>query len=480
MFSREYDEKIQNWIAENRDTMVSMWMDLVRVPSVRGEAAPDAPFGEDCAQALAKATGYGEAMGFETRLEAARGYGLVSYGQGEKTIGLFGHSDVVPAGDGWLLTEPFEPVLRDGVVIGRGCRDNKDGVMASLFAARILRECNIPLKSRLQIYIGSCEESGMGDLINFVANEKMPDLCLVPDASYPCSLGEKGHLKQWNRCKTPLVDVLDFHGDGAFNIVLDYAEAKLAYTPRRLAELTEKVRGQEAFTLFQTSEGDIMLTAKGASKHSAYPEGSVNAALLICSLLADCETLCDSDRAQLGTVARLMEGYYGEAMGIGFQEPGFGKLTCTNGMVKVEEGLLSVAVDIRYGTGLESQKLEELLDEAWTAAGWETTYRDNHHGVKADADSPIPALLTDLACRLTGKAYKPYWMNGGTYSRHLKNSFTVGSQLPDPNSKAVAPQLPAGHGSAHQRDEFCLVDDYLLGVRMLTHAILACDAAIHE
>ena len=480
MICKEYDEKIQKWIEENRDTMVSMWMELIRVPSVRSEPGPDAPFGEACAQALAKATGYGAAMGFETRLEAARGYGLVSYGQGEKTIGLFGHSDVVPAGDGWLLTEPFAPVLRDGVVIGRGCRDNKNGVLASLFAAKLLRECQIPLKSRLQIYIGSNEESGMGDLINFVANEKMPDISLIPDANYPCSLGEKGHLKQWNRCKTPLVDVLDFHGEGAFNIVLDYAYARLAYTPQRLAELTEKTRGQEAFTLSQTAEGDIMLTAKGASKHSAYPEGSVNAALLICALLADCTTLCDSDREQLGTVARLMDGYYGEAMGIGFQEPGFGKLTCTNGMVEVTDRLLSVAVDIRYGTGLDSEKLEQLLDEAWHSAGWETTYRDNHHGVKVDPNSPIPGLLTELACQLSGQEYKPYWMNGGTYCRHLKNGFTVGSRMADPNSKAVIPQLPAGHGGAHQRDEYCPVDEFLMGLRMLVHAILVCDEAINQ
>lgn len=480
MICKEYDEKIRGWIAENRERMVDMWLDLVRIPSVRSEPAPGAPFGVPCAQALKKATDYGTAMGFDTRLEADRGYSLICWGQGEKTIGLFGHSDVVPAGDGWLYAKPFEPVIRDGVVFGRGCGDNKSGVMASLFAAQIIKECGLPLKSRLQVFVGSNEESGMADMEAFVAHEKMPDISLVPDSRYPCSLGEKGHLKQWNRCKTPLTDILDFHGDGAFNIVLDLAKVTLRYTPERMAELERKVSGNDAFMLERTPEGDIALTAKGASKHSAYPDGSVNAMVLACKVLADCETLCAEDRRQMGTLVDFMGDHYGTGLGIAFEEPGFQKLTCTNGMVKVEGGLLSASVDIRYGAGMPGDRLEALLDKAWGEAGWELTYRENHHGAKVDPNSTIPGLLTEATCQVTGQAYEPYWMFAGTYSRHLPNSYTIGGRVEDPDSKAVLPHLPAGHGGAHQRDEHCKVDDFLLGVRLLTHCILACDEEINK
>lgn len=479
MINQEYDLRIQNWIRQKRERMVDMWLDLVRIPSVKGEPEPGAPYGKPCAQALKKATQYAQQMGFSTRLEAERGYSLISYGKGARTIGVFGHSDVVPAGDGWIYAEPFNPVIRDGVVFGRGCADNKAGVMASLFAAQIIKECELPLNSHLQVFVGSNEESGMGDMISFVENEKMPDLCLVPDSTYPCSLGEKGHLKQWNQCETPLADIIGFHGDGAFNIVLDQATVTIKYTPERFAELTEKVKDSKDFTLSRTTDGQILLTATGASKHSASPEGSVNAALLACKLLADCEMLCQTDRKQMRTVSDLMEGYYGTGLGIAFEEPGFGKLTCTNGMVKVEDGKLCVSVDIRYGSGLAAEKLEKQLDKAWSEAGWRLTYRQNHHGASTPPDSPIPAILTAITCEITGQEYKPYWMGGGTYSRHLKNSFTVGSRLRDPASRAVLPELPAGHGGAHQRDEYCIVDDFLLGVRTLIHCILACDEALH-
>ena len=479
MVCKEWDDKIQNWIRENREKMVQMWLDLVRIPSVQGEAAPGAPYGVPCAQALKKATDYAAEMGFETRLEADRGYSLSCYGEGEKTIGLFGHSDVVPAGDGWLYTKPFEPIIRDGVVIGRGCYDNKAGVMASLFATQIIKECGLPLKSRVQVFVGSNEESGMADMVSFVENEKMPDLCLVPDATYPCSLGEKGHLKQWNQCDTPLVDILDFSGGSAFNVVLDSVQVTIRHTPELLAELTAKTTGNDAFGLTQNAEGHILLTAKGASKHSAYPEGSLNATVLACALLGECESLCSSDRHQMQTVARLMDGYYGEGLGIAFEEPGFNKLTCTNGMVKVENGRLCVSVDIRYGSGMPGEKLENLLDQAWESAGWSLMFRNNEHGAKVDPDSPIPEMLTQITCQITGEEYRPYWMFAGTYSRHLHNTYTIGAYVRDPNSKAVLPELPAGHGGAHQRDEVCKVDDFMLGVRLLTNCILACDQAIN-
>jgi succinyl-diaminopimelate desuccinylase len=48
---------------------------------------------------------------------------------------FLGHSDVVPAGDGWT-GDPFQPRVGDGVVIGRGASDMKGGIAAALAAMR--------------------------------------------------------------------------------------------------------------------------------------------------------------------------------------------------------------------------------------------------------------------------------------------------------------------------------------------------------
>lgn len=48
---------------------------------------------------------------------------------------FLGHSDVVPAGNGWTV-DPFEPTVTDGKIIGRGTTDMKGGLAAVLVAMR--------------------------------------------------------------------------------------------------------------------------------------------------------------------------------------------------------------------------------------------------------------------------------------------------------------------------------------------------------
>ena len=185
MIDQVLDQSIRQWLKEHREEILQQWMDLARIPSVRGEAELFAPFGKECARAVHQAADYYRAADIPVRVEEGVHYALADLGEGDTTIALFGHSDVVPAGDGWLYTEPFEPVIRDGYLIGRGVGDNKSGVMASLGALRVLKDCKIPLKSRVRAFIGSNEESGMGDIAVFLKKEEMPTLSLVPDSAFP-------------------------------------------------------------------------------------------------------------------------------------------------------------------------------------------------------------------------------------------------------------------------------------------------------
>ena len=57
MYNQEYDKKICAWLVANRATILDNWMTMIRIPSVRGEAAPKAPFGIECAKAVKTAAG---------------------------------------------------------------------------------------------------------------------------------------------------------------------------------------------------------------------------------------------------------------------------------------------------------------------------------------------------------------------------------------------------------------------------------------
>ncbi|MGC8673297.1 MAG: M20 family metallopeptidase [Thermoplasmata archaeon] len=65
-------------------------------------------------------------------------YGI--YGNGPIHIAFNGHYDVVPAGDGWTYN-PYEPVIKDGFLYGRGSSDMKSGLAMQVFAIEILKIC---------------------------------------------------------------------------------------------------------------------------------------------------------------------------------------------------------------------------------------------------------------------------------------------------------------------------------------------------
>ncbi len=79
---------------------------------------------------------------------------------------LTGHIDVVPPGaaEHWS-TDPFEPVLKDGFLHGRGTVDMKGGVACMLMAVEILQEMGVPLKGDVVFTTVVDEEiGGMGSL----------------------------------------------------------------------------------------------------------------------------------------------------------------------------------------------------------------------------------------------------------------------------------------------------------------------------
>ena len=77
---------------------------------------------------------------------------------------LYGHLDKQPEFTGWLPgLGPWEPVVKDGKLYGRGGADDGYAVFSSLTAIAALKEQNIKLP-RCVLLIEACEESGSVDL----------------------------------------------------------------------------------------------------------------------------------------------------------------------------------------------------------------------------------------------------------------------------------------------------------------------------
>jgi acetylornithine deacetylase/succinyl-diaminopimelate desuccinylase-like protein len=81
---------------------------------------------------------------------------------------MYGHMDKQPEFTGWLEgLSPWEPVLRDGKLYGRGGADDGYAVFGSLLAIRALAEQNIPY-ARSVIIVEGTEESGSYDLPPYI------------------------------------------------------------------------------------------------------------------------------------------------------------------------------------------------------------------------------------------------------------------------------------------------------------------------
>jgi acetylornithine deacetylase len=95
------------------------------------------------------------------RREALGVVGWVGESRGGRDLLLNGHVDVVPAGDeaAWA-TPPWEAVVRDGRVYGRGAADMKGGLCCALAAVRAIHDAGLRLRGRLSVASVVGEEDG--------------------------------------------------------------------------------------------------------------------------------------------------------------------------------------------------------------------------------------------------------------------------------------------------------------------------------
>ena len=89
-------------------------------------------------------------------------------GQGDDTVLLYGHLDKQPEMTGWEDgLGPWEPVIRDGKLYGRGGADDGYAAYASLTAIMALQRQGLP-HARCVVLSEACEESGSFDLPHYI------------------------------------------------------------------------------------------------------------------------------------------------------------------------------------------------------------------------------------------------------------------------------------------------------------------------
>ncbi|WP_156300698.1 M20 family metallo-hydrolase [Thermococcus sp. EP1] len=166
---------------------------------------------------------------------------ILAYYYGEKgeespRLWILTHLDVVPPGDlsKWTVTKPFEPVVKDGKIYGRGSEDNGQSLVASLYAVRALMNLGIRPKRTIILAFVSDEETGSKYGLEWLMKEhpelfKKDDLVLVPDGGNEegtfVEIAEKSIL--WMKIKVKGKQVhasMPGLGLNAHRVALDYAK----------------------------------------------------------------------------------------------------------------------------------------------------------------------------------------------------------------------------------------------------------------
>ena len=193
--------KIQAFIDAHEQEMLEDAMELIRINSERMPAQPGMPFGEGNAKVLAKGMEILEKRGF-----AAKNYDnyVVTADLNDKPsrLDVLAHLDVVPAGEGFTVCEPFAPVVKDGKLYGRGSADDKGPAVAALYAMMAVRELGAELSGNCRLIWGSDEECGSSDIRYYYGIEKHAPMTVSPDADFPLIHIEKGSLGMRFAAKT--------------------------------------------------------------------------------------------------------------------------------------------------------------------------------------------------------------------------------------------------------------------------------------
>lgn len=134
---------------EKQDDILRDLEQLIAIDSSEDleNSSKEYPVGIGPVEAMKTFLSFAKRDGFQTK-NVDNYAGRIDYGQGSERLGIIGHMDVVPAGDGWV-TDPFKMLIKDGKIIGRGSADDKGPALAAYYGMLLLKEAGFEPKKKL-------------------------------------------------------------------------------------------------------------------------------------------------------------------------------------------------------------------------------------------------------------------------------------------------------------------------------------------
>ncbi|MDB5749571.1 MAG: dipeptidase [Massilia sp.] len=404
---------------------------------------------------------------------------IIGMGQGTERVGIVTHGDVQPVDPAKWKKSPFvlDQTSEPGKLMARGAEDDKGPIATALYAMKALKDQQLPLSKRIELYVYMGEESNWQPLVDFLKTHQPPQMNITLDAEYPAVVAEKASgtiavtLPRAGAEIPPAGEphIAAFAGGFFGSQIPEDASATLANaTPGIEAQIRARGAKQDGMRYeFEWKGADLLVRARGMSAHSSKPEDGVNAV----AMLADALAVRPWPNTTAGGVVNYLNqlvgtGLYGDKFGnIAYRDSFMGPMTLAPTVIRQKDEGIEVSINLRRPQG---KSIEQFTNEVNAAlAQWQgrnlplanITVRTSEPWVRKDAPQ-IPVLMNVFSYFTGVKDPKPVAIGGGTNSRLF------------PNAVSFGPGMPGKVYTGHSEREFITLKQLLLNLQMYT-AVLA-------
>lgn len=213
---------------------------------------------------------------------------------------------------------------------------------------------------------------------------------------------------------------------------------------------------------------DVFL-AEGVSTHAAFPEGSVNAFVYLLKTLEEDESLKTATRAAFRFLVEALEEWDGRGLGVALHDAFLGDTTVVPVSAQYREGVLRVALDLRYPSIVGDDWVIRKLSRAFEDSGFEVIVADSSPGRFDDPHDAKVEMLTRIVNEELDTDMEPYAMGGAIHARWIPGALGFGP------GRRGNQAIPAGFGAAHEMNEAVRIADLGQSIMVYVRAILALD-----
>ena len=405
----------------------------VQIKTVLDTPVEGGPFGQGNKDCLEYVLSVADKLGFRTvNLDGYCGYAEI--GEGDEIVGIIGHLDVVPEGDGWKVPA-YSGALVDDEIWGRGTIDDKGPTIISMYVIKALMDEGMKFDRRVRIIFGCNEETGSRCMEHYLEVDEPITYGVTPDSNFPVIFAEKSInniFLSGNAEGRGRVRLTYFDGGIVINAVPDVcrftlnAEGMLGKVEmnKAIVKISKKLDSNHIKFACNSKGDHADFVVYGKAAHGSVPQHGVNA---VSYALDGMDGIIDDDfvvfyNKCIGTCV------HGEKLGC-FAEDEYGKIAVNIGLCHYENGKFEVRINSRLPFNTNSQKM---VDEIKSTVGdsVKVDLKSSSQGFKMDKDSKMIKALMNAYATVTGDyESQPICSAGGTYAREFSNCVAFGPEM---------------------------------------------------